>query len=86
MIAKSTARNFHLTNLPLEKGLLQNAVAFFIAKRGQNALQNATAFLLQNTSMLSQNAAASTKCVVFIINRDRYYKTRHNSFHHEKSK
>ena len=53
------------------KILSKNVAPFFITKREQNVLQNAAASLLQNASMLFQNAAGITK-------RVDYYKTWHN--------
>ena len=49
---------------------------FLITKREQNGLQNTAASLLQNASMLLQNVASITKCINFITERGRYYKTR----------
>ena len=49
---------------------------FLITKREQNGLQNAAASLLQNASMLLQNVASIAKCIDFITESGRYYKTR----------
>ena len=62
MVAKLTAGSFHLTNIPLGKGLPQNAPKFYYEMRLLFLLQNAAAFLLQNAPMLLQNAAGITKC------------------------
>ena len=58
--------------------LLQNASKIITkrgSKRGKILLQNAAAFLLQNASILLQNAAGITKRVI-------YYKTGHNMDKH----
>ena len=44
--------------------LLQNATAFFITKCDRSLLQNASGFLLQNATVLLENATALTKCDV----------------------
>ena len=56
--------------------LLQNAIdvitkcdSYFITKRDRSLLQNASGFLLQNATVLLQNATVITKC-------DVYYKLR----------
>ena len=67
MVAKLTARSFHLPNIPLGKGLLQNASKFYYKMQQLFLLQNAAAFLLQNAPMLLQNAAGITKCDITIV-------------------
>ena len=63
--------------------ILQNAIdvitkcdSYFTAKRDTSLLQNAPGFLLQNTTVLLQNAMVITKCDDFITKHDSYYKMR----------
>ena len=67
MVAKLTARSFHLTNVPFGKGLLQNASKFYYKMWQPFLLQNAAAFLLQKAPMLLQNAASITKCDITTV-------------------
>ena len=50
--------------------------SYFITKCDRSLLQNALGFLLQNTTVLLQNATVITNCDDFIAKRDSYYKMR----------
>ena len=63
--------------------LLQNAAdiitkydSYFITKCDKSLLQNASGFLLQNTTVLLQNATVIKNCDNFITKYDSYYKMR----------
>ena len=52
MIAKSTTRSFHLTNLPLENDLLQNASKFYYKIRQLFLLQRAAKMCYKTHSVV----------------------------------
>ena len=52
----------------MRQKFIKKCGSFFITKREQNVLQNA--------SMLLKNAASITKCIDFITEHGRYCKTR----------
>ena len=49
--------------------IITKCESYFITKRSRSLLQNASSFLLQNVTVLLQNAAVITNC-------DVYYKSR----------
>ena len=55
------------TLLLYEKEIITECDSYFIAKCNRSLLQNASGFLLQNATVLLQNATVITKC-------DSYYK------------
>ena len=70
MIAKSRARCFHLTNLPLEKGLLQNASKFYYKMR------QLFYYKTRQKCVTKRGSFFIIKCVDVITKRGRYYKMR----------
>ena len=62
--------------------LLQNSTdiitkcdSYFVTKCGRSLLQNATGFLLQNATVLLQNATVIANCDDFIAKYNSFYKT-----------
>ena len=80
----STVLDLGVLHLIHYKTLLENATdiltkcdSYFITKCGKSLSQNASGFLLQNATVLLQNAIAITNCDDFTTICDSYYKMRH---------